>query len=126
MLFGDRVKELRNLTGMSQQALANKAELSLRSIQNYESNQRYPKDVKILNKLCKALHTTIEKLMQEEDNCINETSVNYSPRGKRDAQKLVDELNSLFASGELTEDDRDKVFRAITEIYWRTKDNHKK
>ena len=70
MLFGDKIKELRNLADMSQQELANKTSLSLRSIQNYESNQRYPKDVAILNKLCIALNTTIEELMKEEDNFI--------------------------------------------------------
>jgi len=126
MLFGDRVKELRNLTGMSQQELANKAGLSLRSIQNYESNQRYPKDVAILNKLCKALDTTIEDLMKEEDNFIQEATEKYGTRGKRDAQKLVDEIGGLFAGGELNEEDKDKVFRAITEMYWRAKDNNKK
>lgn len=126
MLFGDRVKELRNLAGMSQQELANKAGLSLRSIQNYESNQRYPKDVAILNKLCKALNTTIEVLMKEEDNFIQEASEKYGTRGKKDAQKLVDEIGGLFAGGELNEEDKDKVFRAITEMYWRAKDNNKK
>jgi transcriptional regulator with XRE-family HTH domain len=111
---------------MSQQELANKAGLSLRSIQNYESNQRYPKDVAILNKLCKALNTTIEELMKEEDNFIQEASEKYGTRGKKDAQKLVDEIGGLFAGGELNEEDKDKVFRAITEMYWRAKDNNKK
>ena len=126
MLFGDKIKELRTSAGMSQQELANKAGLSLRSIQNYESNQRYPKDVAILNKLCKALNTTIEELMKEEDNFIQEASEKYGTRGKKDAQKLVDELGGLFAGGELNEEDKDKVFRAITEMYWRDKDNNKK
>lgn len=126
MLFGDRVKELRSLAGISQQELANKTGLSLRSIQNYESNQRYPKDVAILNKLCKALNTTIEELMKEEDNFIQEASAKYGTRGKKDAQKLVDEIGGLFAGGELNEEDKDKVFRAITEMYWRAKDNNKK
>jgi transcriptional regulator with XRE-family HTH domain len=126
MLFGDRIKELRSLAGMSQQELANKAGLSLRSIQNYESNQRYPKDVAILNKLCKALNTSIEQLMKEEDNFIQEASEKYGTRGKNDAQKLVDELGGLFAGGELNEADKDKVFRAITEMYWKAKDNNKK
>jgi transcriptional regulator with XRE-family HTH domain len=126
MLFGDKIKELRTSAGMSQQELANKAGLSLRSIQNYESNQRYPKDVEILNKLCKALNTTIEELMKEEDNFIQEASEKYGTRGKKDAQKLVDEIGGLFAGGELNEEDKDKVFRAITEMYWRAKDNNKK
>ena len=126
MLFGDKIKELRTSAGMSQQELANKAGLSLRSIQNYESNQRYPKDVAILNKLCKALNTSIEQLMKEEDNFIQEASEKYGTRGKKDAQKLVDELGGLFAGGELNEEDKDKVFRAITEMYWKAKDNNKK
>ncbi|TCX53579.1 helix-turn-helix transcriptional regulator [Dehalobacter sp. 14DCB1] len=126
MLFGDKIKELRNLAEMSQQELANKTGLSLRSIQNYESNQRYPKDVAILNKLCIALSTTIEELMKEEDNFIQEAAAKYGTRGKKDAKMLVEELGGLFAGGELNEADKDKVFRAITEMYWKAKDNNKK
>lgn len=126
MLFGDKIKELRNLAEMSQQELANKTGLSLRSIQNYESNKRYPKDVAILNKLCIVLDTTIEELMKEEDNFVQEATAKFGTRGKKDAQKLVEELGGLFAGGELGEEDKDKVFRAITEMYWKAKDNNKK
>lgn len=126
MLFGDRIKELRNLADMSQQELANRTGLSLRSIQNYESNQRYPKDVAILNKLCAALGTTIEDLMKEEDQFILEAASKFGSRGKNDAEKLIEEVGGLFAGGELNEEDKDKVFRAITEMYWKAKDNNKK
>lgn len=126
MLFGDRIKELRNLADMSQQELANRTGLSLRSIQNYESNQRYPKDVAILNKLCAALGTTIEDLMKEEDQFILEATSKFGSRGKNDAEKLIEEVGGLFAGGELNEEDKDKVFRAITEMYWKAKDNNKK
>ena len=126
MLFGDRIKELRNLADMSQQELANRTGLSLRSIQNYESNQRYPKDVAIINKLCAALGTTIEELMKEEDQFILEAASKFGSRGKNDAEKLIEEVGGLFAGGELNEEDKDKVFRAITEMYWKAKDNNKK
>ena len=126
MLFGDRIKELRNLADMSQQELANRTGLSLRSIQNYESNQRYPKDVAILNKLCTALGTTIEELMKEEDQFILEAASKFGSRGKSDAEKLIEEVGGLFAGGELNEEDKDKVFRAITEMYWKAKDKNKK
>ena len=126
MLFGDRIKELRNLADMSQQELANRTGLSLRSIQNYESNQRYPKDVAILNKLCAALGTTIEELMKEEDQFILEAASKFGSRGKNDAEKLIEEVGVLFAGGELNEEDKDKVFGAITEMYWKAKDNNKK
>ncbi|NLN64796.1 MAG: helix-turn-helix transcriptional regulator [Clostridiaceae bacterium] len=126
MLFGEKIKELRNLTKMTQQELANRTGLSLRSIQNYESNQRYPKDVAILNKLCAALNITIEELMKEEDHFILEATSKYGSRGKKDAEVLVEEIGGLFAGGELNEEDKDKVFRAITEMYWKAKDNNKK
>ena len=126
MLFGDKIKELRSLAEMSQQELAYKTGLSLRSIQNYESNQRYPKDVAILNKLCVALNTTIEELMKEEDHFVQEATSKYGSRGKKDAKMLVEELGGLFAGGELNEEDKEKVFRAITEMYWKAKDNNKK
>lgn len=126
MLFGDKIKELRSMAGLSQQELANKTGLSLRSIQNYESNQRYPKDVAILNKLCAALSTTIEILMKEEDQFILEATAKFGSRGKNDAEKLIEEVGGLFAGGELNEKDKDKVFRAITEMYWKAKDNNKK
>jgi len=126
MLFGDRIKELRNLADISQQELANRTSLSLRSIQNYESNSRYPKDVAILNKLCAALGTTIENLMNNEDQFILDAATKYGSRGKKDAESLVDEIGGLFAGGELNEEDKDKVFRAITEMYWKAKDNNKK
>ena len=123
MLFGDKIKKLRSLAGISQQELANRAELSLRSVQNYESNQRHPKDVAILQKLCKVLHTTIEELMKEESDFIQEATEKYGIRVKKDAKILVDELGSLFASGELNEEDKDNVFRAVTEMYWKAKDS---
>ena len=77
----------------------------------------------ILNKLCVALSTTIEELMKEEDNFIVEAATKYGARGKKDAKLLVEELGGLFAGGELGEEDKDKVFRAITEMYWKAKDN---
>ena len=126
MLFGDKIKELRALASISQQKLANKAGLSLRSVQNYESNQRYPKDVAILQKLCIVLNTTIEELMKEEDNFIQEATVKYGIRGKKDTKKLIDELGGLFAGGKLNEEDKDKILRAVTEMYWTSKDNNKK
>ena len=123
MLFGDKIKKLRNLANISQQELATRTGLSLRSIQNYESNQRYPKDVAILNKLCFTLNTTIEELMNQEDHSVQESASKYY-HGKMDVLKLVEELGDLFASGQLSDKDKDKVFRAIAEMYWKAKDSN--
>ena len=61
--------------------------------------------------------------MKEESNFIQEATEKYGIRVKKDAKILVDELGSLFASGELNEEDKDNVFRAVTEMYWKAKDS---
>ena len=44
----------------------------------------------------------------------------------RDAQQLVNEIGGLFAGGRLKEEDRDKVFKAISDLYWESKEMNKK
>ena len=64
--------------------------------------------------------------MTEKDNFVQEASEKYGSKRKKDAKKLVEKVGDLFACSELNEDDKDQVFRAITETYWRAKDNNKK
>jgi hypothetical protein len=47
-------------------------------------------------------------------------------KGKRDVQTLITEVGAMFAGGELSEDDKDKVLRTINELYWIAKDKNKK
>jgi transcriptional regulator with XRE-family HTH domain len=64
MPFGDKLRELRELAGLSQAALAEKAELSIRSIQNWEQGHRGPSAAAIFS-LAKALGVSAEKLLGE-------------------------------------------------------------
>ncbi|MCD8501615.1 MAG: hypothetical protein LRY71_08030 [Bacillaceae bacterium] len=45
---------------------------------------------------------------------------------KKKAESFINETALLFAGGELSEEDQDKVFKAITEIYWLSKEKNKK
>ena len=112
MLFGDTLKELRKKRGLSQKELAEEAGVTTRSIQNYESNNRYPKDVAILSKLASALETTMTSLMSTKD---------FKP-----ADLLISEVQALFAGGELGDEDKEAVFQAITEAYLDAKEKNKK
>lgn len=112
MKFGDTLKELRKKQGMSQKELASKVGITSRSIQNYESNSRHPKDVDILNKLAMALKTNVNILMESSE---------WRPK-----DILLSEIQALFAGGELGEDDKEAVFQAITEAYLDAKEKNKK
>lgn len=112
MLFGDTLKELRKKQGLSQKELAQEAGVTTRSIQNYESNNRHPKDVAILNNLAKALKTNVNILMSSQE---------FMP-----TDVLLSEIQALFAGGQLGEEDKEAVFQAITEAYIDAKEKNKK
>ena len=121
MAFGDRIKEKRASLGYSQQKLAEKAGISLRSIQNYESNQRYPNNINIVKNIAVALGTTAEFLMAEEDAYIISAAEKGGSAAQRDVEGLLGDLNALFAGGVMSSEDKDKVMRAIMDIYWESK-----
>lgn len=112
MLFGDILKEQRKKLGISQKELAEEVGVTTRSIQNYESNNRHPKDVAILGKLAKALKTSINTLMCSQE---------FKP-----TDILITEIQALFAGGELGEEDKEAVFHAITDAYMDAKEKNKK
>ena len=112
MLFGDILKDLRKQQGLSQKELAEEVGVTTRSIQNYESNNRHPKDVAILSRLARALNTTMTKLMSSHE---------FKP-----TDILISEIQALFAGGELGEEDKEAVFQAITEAYIDAKEKNKK
>lgn len=126
MAFGDNIRKFRTERGYSQQKLAELSGLSLRSIQNYESNERYPNNIMIVKKIAYALGTTYDVLLSEEDRYAVEAAEAGGSRAARDVKELLGDINSLFAGGDVSEDDKDKVMKAIMDMYWAAKENNKK
>ena len=107
MTLGSKIKLLRNERNMTQPDLATALGVTVRTVAYYENDERQPKKELII-KLCK----------------IFDVSTDY--RGKKKAESFINETAMLFAGGELSDEDQDKVFKAITEIYWRSKEKNKK
>lgn len=45
----------------------------------------------------------------------------YGPRGKKGAETVLTEVRSLFAGGEMSEEDMDTFMQAIQDAYWKVK-----
>ena len=52
MLFGEKVKQLRKEKGLTQTELAEAVGVTLRTVQNYEGKNLFPKNQDVVNKLC--------------------------------------------------------------------------
>ncbi len=126
MLFGDRLRKLREDAGMTQVELGKKVGVSERVIGYYESNDRFPRKQETLQKISEVFNVTVDFLVGSDSAFINQASEQYGYSGKKQAKDILDDINALFAGGELPEEDRDEFFRMVTEMYFDAKKNNKK
>lgn len=124
MEFTEKLQKLRKEKGFTQAELAEQVGVSCRCIQNYELGARYPKR-DILNKLCSVLGTRVEYLVSSDD-FFGLVKAEDGAKGLVSAQQLLDCAGALFAGGDMSEDDKDKVMLALQNIYWKSKEMNKR
>lgn len=124
MKFGEKVKKSRTDAGLSQEDLAKKIGVSLRTITNYEAQNRYPKKREVYAKLAEVLGVDINYLMTEDEDFVVDASAKYGARGAKQAEQLISEVHGLFAGGELSESDKDGVMKALQQAYWECKEEN--
>lgn len=125
MEFGEKIKSKRCELKMSQQMLAEKSGLSLRTIQNYESGQRHPANVAIVKDIANVIGVSYEYLLDDKSQYVIDAAMRGGEKAALDIDGILTNIQGLFAGGRLTQDDKDKVMRAINEIYWESKEKSK-
>ena len=126
MRFAEKLKQLRQAADMTQPEVAEKIGVSYRMYQYYETGGRYPQNASVYSKIAELFNVDTNFLLSDEDRYIIEAAEKGGSKSKKDMQALVADLGSMFAGGELTEDDKDKAMRAINNLYWKAKENNKK
>ncbi len=126
MLFGEKLKKLRTDANMSQDELAARLGITRRSIVYYETKSRYPKSRDVIAGIARIFNVSSDYLIDDRDEFVMKADLKYGSDGVRDAQQLVSEIGGLFAGGRLKDEDRDKVFKAISDLYWESKEMNKK
>ena len=131
MEIGDKIKKARKRAGLTQKELAEKVDVTARCIQYYEGNIRKPQSTEIIIKLAAALNEDVSyflseqelSIMRENEMFIGEAENRFGKTGKAQANYLIESAQALFAGGELAEYDKEAFFRAITELYFDSKQN---
>ena len=125
MTFAERLKQRRNELGLTQAELAKKAELTLRTIQNYEGGTRKPLNIEMVQRLAVALNTTTEYLTGTS-SAVVEAYEKGGARSARDVDQIVSEVAALFAGGELSDEQKEGVMAALNRAYCDAKETNKK
>jgi len=135
MNFAEKVRKLRKEKKMSQVELAQAIGVTSRTIQFYESGKSYPRYRETYQKLAETLSCDVNELLivdseptavEKETAFISEAAEQYGSRGKRQAERLIEEVSGCFAGGELSEEDKDEMMKAIQDAYWIAKKNNQK
>lgn len=124
--FAEKVFDARTELGFSQSQLGERVGVSLRSILAYEKGEKTPRPSTVL-KLARVLNVSVKFLTDEncenpledieKDGYIEEARERYGAKGARDLDTLIRENCALFAGGELTAEEKDVFFEALTKAY---------
>ena len=126
MKFNEKVREGRIKAGLKQDEFAKAIGVSLRTVTNYESGERYPKKREIYYKIAEVLNVDVNYLLTEDEEFLLDAEKQYGRKGSRQAEELVKEITGLFAGGEMADEDKDIMMKAIQDAYWISKENNKK
>lgn len=120
MGFSENLKKFRRIKKITQKELAEKTNISFRTIQNYEAGKTWPKSEEKVAILCSVLGITYAELFSGEEM---PDVPNIHVPVNEDAYALVSKISGLFAGGTLPEKDKDTLMAAIIDAYTRSKNN---
>ena len=126
MKFSEKLRRARINAGLTQSQLASELGVSLRTVTNYETGDRYPKKRELYKKMAEVLGVEVNYLLTEDEDFIADAGEKYGAKGARQAQELLSEVTGLFAGGCLAQEDMDEMMRAIQDAYWIAKEKNRK
>ena len=126
MKFGEKLKQARLKAGMTQEELGTAADVTKRTIINYETCSRYPRDRGVYARLSAALGCEVNYLLTEDEEFITEAGAKYGSSGETEARRLLERSAALFAGGELGDEDKLAFLLEIQQLYLESKENAKK
>ncbi len=126
MKFSEKLRQARINAGLTQSQLASELGVSLRTVTNYETGDRYPKKRELYKRMAEVLGVEVNYLLTEDEDFIADAGEKYGAKGARQAQELLSEVTGLFAGGCLAQEDMDEMMRAIQDAYWIAKEKNRK
>ena len=77
-------------------------------------------------KLAEILKVNINYLLTEDEEFLLKATEKYGSVGERQAMELVNELKALFSNGEIKDEDKDEMMKALQDAYWISKKKNQK
>lgn len=137
MNVGERIKQLRKQNNLTLRELSQKADISVSFLSDIENGRSKP-SLEKLKYISEALGTTISYLLGETSNLGSFSDIRdpYIPEEyaknhkvkKRDLiqyEEFINQAGIFFMNDEVAEEDKEKLFKDISELFWKAKEINK-
>ena len=129
-MLNEKLKEIRNIRQITQRELAKMLKVSPSTIAMYETGQRAP-DPEMLKRIAEYFNVSLDWLMGRINIIDSVVPSEYSRMHKltkRDLNQYDDftkQANAFFMNDEVADVDKEKLFRDMTELFWKSKEINK-
>lgn len=124
MVFGQYLKEIINKRGYSYRQLAMLADIDHTYISKIVNGKTGTPSPEILKKLSRPLGVPYQELMAAAGYLPDTTPV--TTRDIKQYENFIEHAQTFFMDDEVAEEDKEKIFRDITELFWESKEKNKK
>lgn len=125
MTFGERVRDLRKKKKLSQNALAELAGVSPRTIFGYEAGTTYPRTENMLNRLADALGVSSEELVDGTPSLESFAFIRADHTMVTQARIVTQQVISLLLGEYLPDEQKDDMVHAIMDAYWESRQRNR-
>ena len=118
MFLGEKIIQLRSNMGLSRGELAERTGIEYQTLAKYELNKRTPSP-EILGSLAHFFGVTIDYLLGHEPPAA-------PVKRPQDLRRLIDQAELHLDGEPLSDDDREKLHKAIDLLFWDAKQQNKR
>lgn len=129
-MLGDRIRKARLAKGLTQKQLAEMLNITDATVNRYERGIRKP-DPEMLKAIADILNVSVDYLLGKTDIPNLHVPESYFQKyavTKRDLtqyENFIQHVNAFFMDDKVAEEDKEKLFRDISELFWKAKEINK-
>lgn len=116
--LSERLKQLRDEKELMQKQVASYLNISTSAYGFYEQGKRTPTP-EVLSKLSDLFNVSVDYLLGKTD-VINKTA-EFTKKDVKDHNTFMEDAKALFMNGEVAEEDKEKIFKDISDLFWESK-----
>lgn len=120
-MLGERLKALREERKLTQEKLGKALGLSPSAIGMYEQNRRIP-DLYTLQQIATFFNVSIDHLVRCEQYPQKTYNNKNLIKQYKQYKKIISSVKTFFADSNIDNEEKEKLFRDITETFWKSRD----